>query len=57
MNIENEIIALKNENKELKEKLVSLIDITKRYYDFWLHGTALAPIYGSFIEELEKLKV
>lgn len=49
MNCEEEI-------KKLNEKLDKVIEITKRYYDFWLNGTALAPIYKSFIDELEELQ-
>jgi len=56
MNIEERILKLEQENKELKEKFAKLTDITKRYYDFWLHGTALEPIYKSFIDELEALQ-
>lgn len=41
---------------ELEKKVEKLIDITQRYYDFWLHGTALEPIYKSFIDDLEDLK-
>ena len=41
---------------EIEKKLDKLIDITQRYYDFWLHGTALEPIYKSFIDDLDDLK-
>lgn len=47
---------LEQEVKDLKNKLNEVIKITKRYYDFWLHGTALEPIYKKFIDELEQLE-
>lgn len=63
LTIEEKINALvgkalyeEQKRKDIEKKLDKLIDITQRYYDFWLHGTALEPIYKSFIDDLEKLK-
>jgi len=53
---QDKVERLENEVKNLKHKLNQVIDITKRYYDFWLHGTALEPIYKKFIDELEELQ-
>ena len=55
MNIEEKIKKLEVENKEIKEKLNEVIKITKDYYNFWLHGTALEPIYKEFVDKLDAL--
>lgn len=50
------VVYEEQKRKDIEAKLDKLIDITQRYYDFWLHGTALEPIYKRFIDDLEDLK-